>query len=86
MVGVGIVAYSKVCTHAGCPVGLYRHQPPAAVPVPPVDLRRARRCRPVFGPAPARCPSCRFAVDAEGFLIAQSDYAEPVGPGFWNRG
>ena len=57
----GIVAYSKLCTHVGCPVGLYQaEERAAAVPVPPVDLRRARRgparCS---APPPGRCRSCR---------------------------
>ena len=38
-----LVAFSKICTHAGCPVGpLQRPVPPVDLPVPPVDLRRPR--------------------------------------------
>ncbi len=82
----GYIAYSKVCTHAGCPVGLYRasshellcpcHQSTFAV----LDI-----ARPVFGPAPRPLPQLALAVDAEGYLVAQHDYTEPVGPSFWNR-
>jgi ubiquinol-cytochrome c reductase iron-sulfur subunit len=82
----GYVAYSKVCTHAGCPVGLYRasnhellcpcHQSTFAV----LDI-----ATPVFGPAPRPLPQLPLAVDAEGYLIAQHDFTEPVGPSFWNR-
>jgi ubiquinol-cytochrome c reductase iron-sulfur subunit len=83
----GNVAYSKVCTHVGCPVGLYReathellcpcHQSTFAV----LDGARA-----VFGPAARSLPQLPLALDDAGYLIAQSDYTEPVGPGFWNRG
>jgi ubiquinol-cytochrome c reductase iron-sulfur subunit len=83
----GLVAYSKICTHAGCPVGLYRtsthelfcpcHQSTFAV---------LEGARPVFGPAARPLPQLPIAVDADGFLVAQSDFHEPVGPGFWNRG
>ena len=57
----GLIAYSKVCTHAGCPVGLYEAEHrAAAVPVSPVGLRRARRCAsPCSGRRRARCRSCR---------------------------
>jgi ubiquinol-cytochrome c reductase iron-sulfur subunit len=82
----GYVAYSKVCTHAGCPVGLYRatshellcpcHQSTFDV----LDI-----CRPVFGPAPRPLPQLPLAVDSEGYLVAQHDFTEPVGPSFWNR-
>jgi len=82
----GCVAFSKVCTHAGCPVGLYEpdthrlfcpcHQSVFAV----LDA-----CEPKSGPATRRLPQLPLAVDAEGYLVAQSDYDEPIGPGFWNR-
>jgi len=83
----GNVAFSKVCTHAGCPVGLYRstsHQLLCPCHQSTFDVLDA--CRPVFGPATRSLPQLPLAVDAEGYLIAQSDYHEPVGPGYWNRG
>ena len=57
----GIVAYSKICTHVGCPVGAVRAaDPPPAVPVPPVDVRRDRRTARSSSARPSgRCPSCR---------------------------
>ena len=83
----GIVAFSKVCTHAGCPVGLYRstsHQ--LLCPCHQSTFDVLEGCRPVFGPAARPLPQLPLAVDAEGFLVAQGDYTEPVGPGYWNRG
>jgi ubiquinol-cytochrome c reductase iron-sulfur subunit len=81
------VAFSKVCPHAGCPVGLYEpdthrlfcpcHQSVFAV----LDA-----CQPRSGPATRALPQLRLTVDAEGYLVAGDDYDEPIGPGFWNRG
>jgi ubiquinol-cytochrome c reductase iron-sulfur subunit len=82
----GHVAYSKVCTHAGCPVGLYRttnHE--LLCPCHQSTFAVLDGCRPVFGPAARSLPQLPLAVDNQGFLIAQHDYTEPVGPGFWNR-
>lgn len=82
----GVVAYSKICTHAGCPVGLYRtstHELFCPCHQSTFDVLQA--ARPVFGPAARPLPQLRLDVDAEGYLIAQGDFSEPVGPGFWNR-
>jgi ubiquinol-cytochrome c reductase iron-sulfur subunit len=82
----GYLAYSKVCTHAGCPVGLYqqqRHQ--LLCPCHQSTFDVLTGCTPVFGPATRSLPQLPLAVDADGFLVAQSDYREPIGPGFWNR-
>ncbi|MGI8683801.1 MAG: Rieske 2Fe-2S domain-containing protein [Acidimicrobiales bacterium] len=82
----GQVAYSKVCTHAGCPVGLYQ-----------VDSRQLLcpchqslfdvidGARPVFGPATRSLPQLALEVDDDGYLVAQGDYDEAIGPGFWER-
>lgn len=83
----GNVAYSKVCTHVGCPVGLYRettHELLCPCHQSTFDVLDGARA--VFGPAARSLPQLPLAVDSEGYLIAQSDYREPVGPGFWNRG
>ena len=81
----GIVAYSKICTHVGCPVALYeQHTPSPSLPMSPVDFRLANHCEVVFGPASRPLPQLPIAVDAEGYLIAQSDFLEPVGPSFWD--
>ena len=82
-----VVAYSKVCPHAGCPVGLYEpdthrlfcpcHQSVFAV----LDA-----CEPTSGPATRALPQLPLTVDRDGYLVAQADYHEPIGPGFWNRG
>ena len=83
----GYLAFSKLCTHAGCPVGLYEHERKQLLcPCHQSTFNVAAGCQPVFGPATRSLPQLPIMVDADGYLRAQSDYTEPVGPGFWNRG
>ncbi len=82
----GYVAYSKVCTHAGCPVGLYRSTSHELLcPCHQSTFAVLDGCRPVFGPAARSLPQLPIAVGQDGYLVAQRDYTEPVGPGYWNR-
>lgn len=82
----GYLAYSKLCTHAGCPVGLYQQQTQQLLcPCHQSLFDVARGAKPVFGPAPRPLPQLPLAVNSDGFLISQEDFGEPVGPGFWNR-
>jgi ubiquinol-cytochrome c reductase iron-sulfur subunit len=82
-----VVAFSKICTHAACPVGLYNQESHQLVcPCHQSTFDVLQDCKPVFGPAPRSLPQLPLAVNADGYLIAQSDYHEAVGPGFWNRG
>jgi len=81
----GIVAYSKICTHVGCPVALYEQQTHHLLcPCHQSTFDLANHCEVVFGPASRSLPQLPIAVDAEGYLIAQSDFLEPVGPSFWD--
>ncbi len=83
----GYVAYSKVCTHAGCPVGLYQQDVKRLLcPCHQSSFDVLDGARPVFGPATRSLPQLPLMVDGDGFLRAQDDYDEPIGPGFWNRG
>jgi ubiquinol-cytochrome c reductase iron-sulfur subunit len=83
----GYVAYSKVCTHAGCPVGLYEQLTGLLLcPCHQSMFDVAKGAQPVFGPAPRPLPQLPLYVDASGYLRAQTGYDEPVGPGFWERG
>ncbi|MGH9076208.1 MAG: Rieske 2Fe-2S domain-containing protein [Acidimicrobiales bacterium] len=85
--GQRYVGFSKVCTHAGCPVGLYNRESYQLVcPCHQSTFDVLGRCNPVFGPASRSLPQLPMAVDPDGYLIARSDYTEAVGPGFWNRG
>ncbi|MGQ0804276.1 MAG: Rieske 2Fe-2S domain-containing protein [Actinomycetota bacterium] len=82
----GYVAYSKVCTHAGCPVGLYQQDVKRLLcPCHQSSFDAVEGARPVFGPATRSLPQLPLMVDDNGFLRAQDDYDEPIGPGFWDR-
>ncbi|HLI14546.1 MAG TPA: Rieske 2Fe-2S domain-containing protein [Acidimicrobiales bacterium] len=83
----GFLAFSKVCTHAGCPVGLYEELTEQLLCPCHQSLFDVRAgCWPVFGPAPRPLPQLPLYVDSAGYLRAQAGYDEPVGPGFWERG
>ena len=82
----GIVAYSKICTHVGCPVGLYRETTNELLcPCHQSTFDVLRGARPTFGPATRALPQLPIEIDDEGHVVARSDYQEPIGPGFWNR-
>ena len=82
----GIVAYSKICTHVGCPVALYEQRSHHLLcPCHQSTFDVTEACKVIFGPASRALPQLPIAVDAEGYLIAQSDFTEPVGPSFWER-
>jgi ubiquinol-cytochrome c reductase iron-sulfur subunit len=82
----GIVAYSKICTHVGCPVALYEQQTHHLLcPCHQSQFDVANHCAVIFGPAARPLPQLPITVDAEGYLVAQSDFLEPVGPSYWER-
>ncbi|GAA2916380.1 ubiquinol-cytochrome c reductase iron-sulfur subunit [Microbacterium keratanolyticum] len=82
----GIVAYSKVCTHVGCPVALYEQQTHHLLcPCHQSQFDVTEHAKVIFGPAARPLPQLPIAVDDEGYLVAQSDFHEPVGPSFWER-
>jgi ubiquinol-cytochrome c reductase iron-sulfur subunit len=82
----GYLAYSNVCTHAGCPVGLYEHRTNQLLcPCHQSLFNVLEGARVVFGPAPRALPQLPLAVNPDGYLIAQADYDEAVGPSFWDR-
>ena len=82
----GIVAYSKICTHVGCPVALYEQQTHHLLcPCHQSTFDVADGAKVIFGPAKRPLPQLPIEVDAEGYLVAQSDFHEPVGPSFWER-
>ncbi len=82
----GYLAFSKVCTHAGCPVGLYQQRTNQLLcPCHQSLFDVSKGAKPVFGPAPRSLPQLPLAVNEDGYLIAQRDFLEPVGPAFWER-
>ena len=82
----GYIAYSKLCTHLGCPVGLYEQELQLLVcPCHQSMFNVTNGAIPEFGPAPRPLPQLPLYIDAEGNIRAQNGYDQPVGPGFWER-
>jgi ubiquinol-cytochrome c reductase iron-sulfur subunit len=82
----GIVAYSKICTHVGCPVALYEQQTHHLLcPCHQSQFDITHEAEVIFGPAKRPLPQLPITVDSEGYLVAQSDFHEPVGPSYWER-
>jgi len=82
----GYVAYSKLCTHLGCPVGLYEQELQLLVcPCHQSMFDVTNGAIPNFGPAPRPLPQLPLYVDGSGYIRSQKDYDQPVGPGFWER-
>ena len=83
------VAYSKICTHAGCPASLYERQTSRLLcPCHQSQFDVLRDARPVFGPATRSLPKLPIdveTVDGKRFFISRSDFTEAIGPGFWER-
>jgi ubiquinol-cytochrome c reductase iron-sulfur subunit len=80
------VAFSKICTHAGCPVSLYEQETSRILcPCHQSQFEVTQGAKPVFGPATRPLPQLPITVDDEGFFVARSDYIEAVGPTYWNR-
>jgi len=87
----GIVAYSKICTHAGCAISLYRaplFQPdepkPALVcPCHYSTFDPAAGGTVLFGPAGRNLPMLPLHIDGKGELRASGNFNEAVGPSWW---
>ena len=83
----GIIAYSNICTHAGCPVSLYEHSTENLLcPCHQSTFDVTEDCRVIFGPADRPLPQLKITVDAEGYLISAQPFDQAVGPSFWSRG
>jgi ubiquinol-cytochrome c reductase iron-sulfur subunit len=87
----GIVAFSKICTHAGCAISLYR-----APLFAPTDPKPALVCpchystfdpatggEVIFGPAGRKLPMLPLMVDRAGELRAAGNFDGPVGASWW---
>jgi ubiquinol-cytochrome c reductase iron-sulfur subunit len=81
----GLVCYSKVCTHAGCPLGLYlARDHELRCPCHQSTFDVLNGAAPVYGPAPRPLPQLLIEIADDGTLIARGDFTEPIGPSFWN--
>ncbi len=82
----GIVAYSKICTHVGCPISLNeRTTHHLLCPCHQSTFDMTDSGNVIFGPAGRPLPQLPITVDEQGYLVAQSDFTEPVGPSYWER-
>jgi len=80
------IAYSKICTHAGCPASLYEQQTNRLLcPCHQSQFLITDNAKPIFGPASRALPQLPLGVDEEGYLVAKSDFQATVGPDFWER-
>lgn len=88
----GILAYSKICTHAGCAIDLYRNPK-----FPPLEPQAALVCpchystfdpftggTVIYGPAGRPLPQLPLMIDGAGYLRAAGNFSGRVGPGWWN--
>ena len=79
----GILCYSKICTHVGCPISLWEQQTHHLLcPCHQSTFDLADNGKVIFGPAHRPLPQLPLAVDAEGYLIAVSDFTEIVAPSY----
>ncbi|MCD5351585.1 ubiquinol-cytochrome c reductase iron-sulfur subunit [Kineosporia mesophila] len=82
----GIVAYSKICTHMGCPVALYEQRTHHLLcPCHQSTFDLTQNCKVIFGPAKRALPQLAITVDDEGYLVAAAPFSEPTGPSYWER-
>jgi quinol---cytochrome c reductase iron-sulfur subunit len=82
----GILCYSKICTHVGCPISLWEQQTHHLLcPCHQSTFDLADAGKVVFGPAARPLPQLPIAIDAEGYIVAQRDFLVPVGPSYFER-
>jgi ubiquinol-cytochrome c reductase iron-sulfur subunit len=80
------IAFSKICTHLGCPTSLYEQETDHILcPCHQSQFDVPRDAKPIFGPATRSLPVLPIDVDSEGYFVAKGDFREPIGPGFWER-
>jgi ubiquinol-cytochrome c reductase iron-sulfur subunit len=81
-----LFAYTKVCSHLGCPSSLYEQQTYRILcPCHQSQFDALHFAKPIFGPAARALAQLPITVNDEGYLVANGDYIEPVGPAFWER-
>jgi ubiquinol-cytochrome c reductase iron-sulfur subunit len=87
---LGIVAFSKVCTHAGCAIALYRKptftptqpRPALVCPCHYSTFDPARGGEVIFGPAGRPLPQLPLAIGGDGILRAGGNFSGQVGPAY----
>ncbi|AKS33608.1 ubiquinol-cytochrome c reductase iron-sulfur subunit [Mycolicibacterium goodii] len=81
-----LFAYTKVCSHLGCPSSLYEQQTYRILcPCHQSQFDALHFAKPIFGPAARALAQLPITIDEDGYLVANGDFIEPVGPAFWER-
>ncbi|GAA1482849.1 ubiquinol-cytochrome c reductase iron-sulfur subunit [Gordonia sinesedis] len=79
-------AYTKVCSHLGCPTSLYEQRTNRILcPCHQSQFDALEFAKPVFGPAARALAQLPITVNNQGYMVAAGDFIEPVGPAFWER-
>lgn len=79
----GILCFSKICTHVGCPISLWERQTHHLLcPCHQSTYDLADNGKVIFGPAHRPLPQLPLMLDSEGFLVAQSDFLDIQGPSY----
>ena len=79
-------AYTKVCSHLGCPTSLFEQQTNRILcPCHQSQFNALEYAKPIFGPAARALAQLPLTVNNQGYLVAAGDFIEPVGPAFWER-
>ena len=79
-------AFTKVCSHLGCPSSLYEEQSYRILcPCHQSQFDALHFAKPIFGPAARALAQLPITIDTNGYLVANGDFIEPVGPAFWER-
>jgi quinol---cytochrome c reductase iron-sulfur subunit len=81
-----LFAFTKVCSHLGCPSSLYEQQTYRILcPCHQSQFDALHFAKPIFGPAARALAQLPITIDQDGYLVANGDFIEPVGPAFWER-
>ncbi len=79
-------AFTKVCSHLGCPASLFEQQTNRILcPCHQSQFDALEYAKPVFGPAARALAQLPITIDKDGYFVANGDFIEPVGPAFWER-
>jgi len=79
-------AYTKICSHVGCPTSLYEQRTNRILcPCHQSQFDALQYGKPIFGPATRALAQLPITVNDEGYLVARGDFIEAVGPAFWER-
>jgi ubiquinol-cytochrome c reductase iron-sulfur subunit len=81
-----LFAFTKVCSHLGCPSSLYEQQTYRILcPCHQSQFDALHFARPIFGPAARALAQLPITIDKDGYLVANGNFIEAVGPAFWER-